>query len=129
MCRILVVDDEPFILSSIERAISNSAEVKTVGTASEALKEVSSCNYALCLLDFLLPDMNGLEVMNRINKISPDTKVAIMTGSLLDDTMKQTIEESAYHFIPKPFSLQQIKDVVQSVIDDIRKSPKTATEK
>ncbi|MGD2080435.1 MAG: response regulator [Nitrospirota bacterium] len=128
MCKILVVDDEPFILSSIERALSNRAEVKTVGTATEALEEVSSCHYALCLLDYLLPDMNGLEVMSEINKISPETKVAIMTGSHLDDTMKQTIEESAYHFISKPFSLQQIKDVAQKVIEDTRKRSKTITE-
>lgn len=118
MCRILVVDDEPFILSSIERALSDIAEVKTVGTASKAIEEVSSCHYALCFLDFLLPDMNGLEVMNRISEISPDTKVAIMTGSHLDDTVKQAIVKNAYRFISKPFSLKEIKEVVRRVLDD-----------
>jgi hypothetical protein len=54
--------------------------------------------------------------MKRIREISPETKVAIMTASHLDDDMKRAIRESAYEFIPKPFNLAQIKDIAKHAL-------------
>ncbi len=125
--RILVVDDEPFILSSVARALSNSGEVKTVASAAEALEEIKSYHYALCFLDILLPDMNGLEVLDRINEISPDTKVALMTASHLDENQKKTVLEKAYYFISKPFSLMQIKEIARRALEETAK-PRTFME-
>lgn len=118
MARILIVDDEPLILSSVARALRDSGEVKTVASASEALEEVKSCHYSLCFLDILLPDMNGLEVLKRINEISPDTKVALMTASHLEDNVKKSALERAYHFISKPFTLTQIKEIAKRALED-----------
>lgn len=118
MARILVVDDEPFILTSIARALRDSGEVKTVESASKALEEIKKCHYALCFLDILLPDMNGLEVMSRINEISPDTKVALMTASQLDENAKKTVLEKAYHFLAKPFTLAQIKEIAKRALEE-----------
>lgn len=118
MARILIVDDEPLILSSVARALRDSAEVKTVASASEALEEVKSCHYNLCFLDILLPDMNGLEVLGRINEISPDTKVTLMTASDLEESMRKAAREKAYRFITKPFSLTQIKEIAHQALEE-----------
>ncbi|GAB4388374.1 MAG: hypothetical protein Kow0025_07250 [Thermodesulfovibrionales bacterium] len=117
MGKILVVDDEPLILYAISKALHDSAEVKTVATAEEALEEISSDRYDLCFLDIFLPGLNGLDAMKRINEISPHTKVAIMTASHLDDDMKQAIRKSAFQFISKPFTLVQIKEVARQALD------------
>ena len=53
--------------------------------------------------------------MKIINELSPTTKVALMTGSHLDEAMKRKIEDTAYAFIKKPFELIHIKEVVDRV--------------
>ena len=113
--RVLVVDDEPLILHVISRFLNPSVVVKTATSAEEALDEIVAQHYDLCFLDIILPGMTGLDAMKRINELSPTTKVALMTGNLLDEAMKRKIEDTAYAFIEKPFELTHIKEVVDRV--------------
>ena len=103
--RVLVVDDEPLILYGISRFLHGRAAVKTVATAEEAIYEIVAQQCDLCFLDINLPGMTGLDAMKIINELSPTTKVALMTGSHLDEAMKRKIEDTAYAFIKKPFEL------------------------
>jgi len=111
--RVLVVDDEPLILMSISRFLKSIALVKTVSTAEEALDEIKEHYYDLCFLDVKLPGMTGLDAMKIINELSPKTKVAIMTGNLLNEAMKEQVDDYAYTFIEKPFALSDIESVVE----------------
>ena len=111
--QILVVDDEPLILMSISRFLKNIALVKTVSTAEEALEAIKEQHYDLCFLDVNLPGMTGLDAMKIINELSPKTKVAIMTGNLLNEAMKEQVDDYAYTFIEKPFALSDIEGVVE----------------
>jgi len=113
--RVLVVDDEPLILYGIARFLYGKAVVKTVASAEEAIDEIVAQQYDLCFLDIMLPGMTGLDAMKIINELSPTTKVAIMTGNALDEAMKMQIEDAAYAFIEKPFSLSHIKEVAERV--------------
>ena len=110
---VLVVDDEPLILMSISRFLKKIALVMTVSTAEEALDAIDKQHYDLCFLDVNLPGMTGLDAMKIINELSPNTKVAIMTGSLLNETMKEQVDDYAYTFIEKPFGLSDIEGVVE----------------
>jgi len=111
--QILVVDDEPLILMSISRFLKNIAFVKTVSTAEEALDAIKEQHYDLCFLDVNLPGMTGLDAMKIINELSPNTKVAIMTANLLNEAMKQQVDDYAYTFIEKPFALSDIEGVLE----------------
>ena len=113
--RILVVDDEPLILYSLSRFLKKKAAVKTVASAEEAIDEMVAQHYDLCFLDITLPGMTGLDALKIIKKLSPITKVTIMTGNFLDETMTRQIEETAYAFIEKPFELLHIQEVVNRV--------------
>ena len=110
---ILVVDDEPLILLCVSKFLKESAVVKTVATAEKALDEIEKQHYDLCFLDIILPGMTGLEAMKIINELSPETKVAIMSASFLDEAMKEQIDNFAYAFIEKPFDLSDIKEVAE----------------
>ena len=114
--RVLVVDDEPLILDMISRFLTRTVLVKTVASAEEALDEILTHHYDLCFLDITLPGMTGLDALKIIKKLSPTTKVTIMTGNLLDEAMTRQIDEDAYAFIEKPFELLQIKEVVARVV-------------
>jgi len=117
--RVLVVDDEPLILMSISRFLKNIALVKTVSTAEEALDAIDKQHYDLCFLDVKLPGMTGLDAMKIINELSPNTKVAIMTGNLLNEAMKEQVDDYAYTFIEKPFALSDIEGVAERVAVDL----------
>jgi DNA-binding NtrC family response regulator len=113
--RILVVDDNSLILMSLSRFLKKKAVVKTVASAEEAIDEMVAQHYDLCFLDITLPGMTGLDALKIIKELSPTTKVTIMTGNFLDETMTRQIDEAAYAFIAKPFELSQIQEVVNRV--------------
>jgi CheY-like chemotaxis protein len=120
MKKILIVDDAPLILYGLSKTLGNLAEVRTVTTGDEAIRESRSGFYDLCFLDIYLPDSNGLDVMRRIKEISPRTRVAIMTGSHVNEDMKQAIEKQADYFIPKPFKLSQVKIIAKRALEEER---------
>jgi len=111
--QILVVDDNPLILMSVSRFLKKIALVKTVSTAEEAIDAIKEQHYDLCFLDVMLPGMTGLDAMRIITELSPNTKVAIMTATLLNEAMKQQVDDNAYTFIEKPFGLSDIEGVVE----------------
>jgi len=117
--RVLLVDDEPLILHILSRFLNRSVMVKTVASAEEALDEIVTQHYDLCFLDVTLPGMTGLDAMKIIHELSPITKVAIMTGNLLDEAMKMHIDDTAYAFIEKPFSLSHIRGVTDKVAAEL----------
>ncbi len=118
--RILIVDDETLILSQLSNALrifcDFQGEVKTVKSGREAVREISHCFCDICFLDINLPDLNGLEVMKKINELSPVTKIAIMTASLINNDMMKTIKDGASLLIEKPFDLSRIKTFVKQVL-------------
>lgn len=120
---ILLVDDDELVLFGLEKVLrQKSFEVEAVGTASEAVEKLSDCPYNLCLLDIHLPDFNGLELMKIIKETCPETKVIIMTASYvncdddLSENIREAIEHGACHFIPKPFNLCEITDIVERAL-------------
>ena len=113
--RILIVDDEPLIRFVLSMVFKKNAEIKVVASAEEALAEVKTRFYDLCFLDIILPGMNGLDAMKIINDVSPDTKVAIMTASAVDEIMKEKIDALAYDFIEKPFELSRLQEIAKKV--------------
>jgi DNA-binding NtrC family response regulator len=110
--RILIVDDEPLILSGLSKALKGIAVVETADTGEQATARVRACSYDVCFLDVVLPDVSGLEVMQQIKKMSPNTEVVIMTA-FATDTMREEIRKEAYRFMEKPLHLSQIKEIVR----------------
>lgn len=119
---VLVVDDDELILYSLARALKEqSYYVDTAATGTEAIEKISCSIYDLCLLDIHLPDMNGLELMKRMKHACPEVKIIIMTASCLDaselsENNDAAIANKACHFIPKPFNLSELTDVMQQVL-------------
>ncbi len=122
--RVLVIDDDHLILYGLRKALHQEAvEVTTASSGELALEEISLCAYDLCLLDIHLGDYNGLELMKIITRACPHTKVIIMTASYMGDdelsaNIKQAAQNGAYHFITKPFDLDETKDIIHQALHD-----------
>ncbi len=118
--RILIVDDEPLILSQMSKSLYRTCdfhgEIKTVENGEDAIREITGRFYNICFLDIRLPDMNGLDVMKKMNELSPKTRIVIVTGSYITEDMQKTIDEGASLFLKKPFDFHQIKAFMNNVL-------------
>lgn len=121
MSRILVVDDELPILSGLSRALPEICnffgEVRTVVNGREAVYEASNCFYDLCFLDIRLPDINGINVMQDIKEVSPQTEIILMSAHPTSCEVEKLVENNAAHYISKPFNFEQIKHLMKLSLD------------
>ncbi len=114
---VLIIDSDELLLFAITRALqAYSPEVKAVSTGGEALKEISSRFYHLVFVDIALPGLNGLQILQKIAETSPETKIVVMTGVLVDDQMRARIEEYSFHMMAKPFEISELKEVAREAL-------------
>ena len=114
---ILVVDDEQLIRWSLNSRLSEEGyRVLEAETGAEALKRVRE-GVDLVLLDFRLPDSDGLAVLKQIKEIDPDTLVILLTGHGSVDTAVEAMKHGAYHFASKPFNLDEIVILVEKALE------------
>lgn len=117
MKKIMIVDDDPLVLLGLKKYLRKFCdEVKHAAYGSVALSGIGSCHYDLCFLDINLPDANGLDIMDRILAISPETKIVIMTAGHVEEEARRRISKSAHFFITKPFELENIEAIVHQAL-------------
>jgi len=120
---ILVVDKDPLILYALTKALrDDGCEVKTADTQGDAVEKLSDGPYDLCLLDIQLAEVNGIILKEAINDICPETKIILMTTDLLNPLKvsqkdQDDVTPGKCFFVPKPFAICDITDVVQQVLN------------
>ncbi len=114
---ILVVDDEPLIRWSLaERLRSDGYEVVEAPTGHEALERAAD-GVDLVLLDYKLPDLDGVTVLRRLKEHDPDILVILLTAYATVDTAVEAMKIGAYHFANKPFNLDDISATVARALE------------
>jgi len=126
--RILIVDDDQAILltlaASIEK-VNPTYEVVTCKSGEEALTHIANCRFALLLTDYSMPGMNGLDLARVVQERSPETRIIMMTAYGSDTLRAQAAELNLSDFIDKPFTVKEIRDVINRVMSDIAATPHT----
>lgn len=106
---VLVIDDEPNILSSVRRALElEGYRVEVAGSGPIALKKLSDAEFDLVLLDVMMPEMDGLEVLAAIGKNHPQIAAVMMSGNASIDTAVSATKLGAHDFIEKPLSSEKL---------------------
>jgi len=113
MKRILIIDDEPLIRYALSTGLRrNDYFIKPVSCGQDAIVEICHFYYDLCFLDVNLAGLSGLDIMKTIKKISPSSKIIIMTAGEVDSEMLHDIQENANLLMGKPFDLDLVKEFV-----------------
>ena len=115
--RILVVDDEEIVIKSCLRILGGDYQVETAQDGQEALRKIEENSYEVIILDIMMPNIDGLEVLRRVKEGHPDVDVIMITGLSQIDTAVQAMKLGAFDYISKPFDPDEIKLVVQRAIE------------
>jgi DNA-binding NtrC family response regulator len=118
--KVAVVDDENEILSMIQRFL-NRSEKYQVTTFSNPITAVETIDksYDIVLLDIMMPQMNGLDALEKIMEKNPDQKVIMMTAYSTLDKVLKSHKHGATHYLMKPFdSLQAIETKINEVLSN-----------
>jgi DNA-binding NtrC family response regulator len=114
---VLVVDDEPLIRwSLVNRLKEEGYRTVEAGTANEAIAQHRD-GADLVLLDFALPDANGLAVLKQIKDSDPDTLVIMLTANTEVGTAVEAMKSGAFHYANKPFDLDEIMLLVEKALE------------
>ncbi len=111
---ILVVDDEPVMLRSLERILQSRYHVTTARTLGEALARARERKPALAIVDVRMPDGDGFHCLAELRKLVPELEVIFMTGAVheLDNQLIRAIRERAFYFVQKPFDRELLLTLV-----------------
>ncbi len=111
--RILVIDDEEGIRAGCRRALEPEGYiVETAATGQEGLRRFQEGNFDLVLIDVVLPDMRGVDLLAPILEKDPDVVCIIITGYATVELAVQAIRSGAYDFLSKPFTADVLRMTV-----------------
>jgi two-component system nitrogen regulation response regulator GlnG len=117
VAKLLVVDDEPNILFSIEHVLNSSQlQVLTAGSAAKGIELVRRERPDVALLDIRLPDMTGLDAFLEIRKLDATLPVIMMTAYAKTATAIEAMSRGAFDYLVKPVDLQTLKEVVDKAL-------------
>jgi len=116
--RILIVDDEPNVCQFLSEYLEYKGfETQISQSGKEALKYLETDTFDAILLDLIMPEMNGLEVLEKIRQMKIMIPVIIVTGVKDKNVADDAIKLGAADFIPKPIDLDRLE---QSLIVNIK---------
>ena len=117
---LLIVDDEELVRWSLrERFTHEGYTVVEAATAAGAVEQATT-GVDLVLLDYRLPDGDGLTVLRRIKEIAPDTPVILMTAFSTVENAVEAMKHGAYHYLNKPFNLDDVVLTVEKALETSR---------
>ncbi len=115
---VLIIEDEEGVRTALARRLEMSGcQVETVTTGAEGLERLAKRPADLVLLDYRLPDTDGLEVLGTISQRWPETYTIVMTAYTNVDLAIRAVRLGAYDYVSKPFSLDEMMVVIDKALE------------
>lgn len=116
--KILIIDDDTDMCFLLDRFLSkHDYEVKTMHKGATALEYLAQYKADLCICDFRLGDMDGIELLKAIRSIQPETKILMITGYSDIKVAVQVIKMGAYDYITKPILPDELLATIQKALN------------
>jgi two-component system nitrogen regulation response regulator GlnG len=114
---VLVADDDHGIRTVLTQALGRAGyDVRTTSNAATLWRWVSDGDGDLVITDVIMPDENGLDLLPRIKKLRPDLRVIVMSAQNTLLTAIKAAERGAFEYLPKPFDLGELVNVVNRAL-------------
>jgi DNA-binding response OmpR family regulator len=115
--KLLVVDDEVFVRELLAEYFTKlNYQVRTAGSAAEALQQIGMEDFHVALIDLRMPDAGGIDVLRAVRKTADDLSIIIMTGYPTVDSAIEAMRAGAYDYVVKPFRLKELDNIVTKAV-------------
>jgi DNA-binding NtrC family response regulator len=112
--KVLLVDDEQDFLDSLaERMRARGMDVSTTTSAEEAIKKAEAESFDAIVLDLMMPEMDGIEVLQAIKRKRPDVGIILLTGYATLDKGIEAMKLGAMDFVEKPADLKVLSEKIK----------------
>lgn len=119
--RLLVVDDEAAALKNLAHLFRKAGyEVTARQSGQAALKELRDREFDVVLTDLRMKGVDGLAVLRQARELQPDVEVIVITGHATLDSAVAAMKEGAFHYVAKPYRLDEVRQVVKSALDVVQ---------
>jgi putative nucleotidyltransferase with HDIG domain len=117
--RVLVVDDNASLLRFLVSAFSaNGCQVTHASAAEQALERIDAHTFDLVVSDIKMPGLSGLDLLRAVKGKQPATPVVLITGAPSVNSAVFGLRHGAYDYLPKPFSIKEIQQLLERVRSD-----------
>jgi two-component system chemotaxis response regulator CheY len=117
--RVLIVDDNPVIRTTLSGIIRHDPTLTVVGQAwsgEAALESVESHKPDVVCLDVNMPGIGGLDVLRRLREAHPTIRVVIITGEATSEIVKEALTLGAHGFVVKPFNAEKVLTAIHTAL-------------
>jgi DNA-binding response OmpR family regulator len=119
--KILIVDDDDELRSNLKVVLEDVGyDINTAQSGEEALTMAEKDHFDVVILDLIMPDTRGMEVLEELRKIAPRTKVVMITAFASIDTAIEAIKKGASGYLPKPFKTNELIMTVKKSLEEAR---------
>ena len=116
--KILVVDDDPVVLKSCKRVLTEECvQVTLANSVKEALENLADKSFSLLLVDVKMPEEDGLFLMELLREKKIDIPILVMSGYPTEETISRITALGAGHFIAKPFTPDELLEAIRKVLE------------
>jgi DNA-binding NtrC family response regulator len=128
--RILVVDDDESIRTVLTAVLQEKGyAVDTAGSGNEGIEKTKTSFYNLALVDIRLPDMEGTQVLARMNETAPEIRKIIITGYPSVQNAVDALNKGAHAYIMKPFDMDNVLRTMEEQLKKQEEEKKYGKEK
>ncbi|MFC1834218.1 sigma-54-dependent transcriptional regulator [Thermodesulfobacteriota bacterium] len=118
--KILVVDDEEMALNDLKYVLKKvKYDVETAKTGTDALDLIRKSEFDVVLTDLRMEGVDGLRILQECKRLHPITEVIMITGYATLDTAIEAMKHGAYHYVPKPYRVSEVRKIVAEALEKV----------
>ncbi len=129
--RLVVADDEPFILSALQDTLSDNYSVFSASNGKEAIEQVNKIKPDMIILDVMMPEMDGLEACKKLkqDKITASIPIVLLTAKGQITDIEKGFKSGADAYVVKPFSPARLLEKVEEIFEKVAMRKKIIDDK
>ncbi len=117
--RILIIDDERIVCERLTHSLEKFGfEVEAYTDSREALDRIAAQRFDVLITDIKMRGPSGIDVLHFVRQHHPSTKVIVITGFATVETATEVLKGGAVDFIPKPFKMSQLRDLILRLAEE-----------